>query len=235
MTPPSLIVVDDDTSIREALSAYLERHGFEVRAAGDAAALDAALARRTPDLIILDLMMPGEDGLSVCRRLLGRGIPILMLSAMGGTADRIVGLEIGAADYLAKPFEPRELLARVRAVLRTRGPAGDEAGKDREELEFDGWRLDRAERTLRDPRGERVALTAGELALLQVFAERPGRLLSRDVLIDLSRGPRAELFDRAVDLNVSRLRRKLEAGGGAGLIETVRGEGHRFTGTARPR
>jgi two-component system OmpR family response regulator len=235
MAPPRLIVVDDDSSIREALADYLGRHGFDVRAVGGGAALDAALGQAGADLIILDLMMPGEDGLSICRRLQGKGIPILMLSAMGGTPDRIVGLEIGAADYLAKPFEPRELLARVRAVLRTAQAAADGPPFPPDELCFDGWRLNRAERTVHDPAGERMILTGGEFALLQAFAERPGRLLSRDALIDLSRGPQAEPFDRSVDLGVSRLRRKLAARGGGRLIETVRGEGYRFIPSSRPR
>jgi two-component system OmpR family response regulator len=230
MSSPSLIVVDDDPSIREALADYLNRHGFDVRVAENGAALDAALSCAPAHLVILDLMMPGEDGLSICRRLAGGGIPILMLSAMGATPDRIVGLEVGAADYLPKPFEPRELLARVRAVLRTRRASEEECGRsDTEELSFDGWRLNRTERILRNPHGCRIALTAGEFSLLQVFAERPGRLLSRDALLDLSRGPHADPFDRVIDLTVSRLRRKLAVGGGGGLIETVRGEGYRFT------
>jgi two-component system, OmpR family, response regulator len=178
-------------------------------------------------------MMPGEDGLSICRRIAPDGPPILMLSAMGETPDRIVGLEIGAADYLPKPFEPRELLARIRAILRTRSPRAD--GEQADQLLFEGWRLNRAERGLLDPEGRRVTLTGGEFALLCVFAERPGRLLSRDMLLELSRGPNSDSFDRAVDLTVSRLRRKLAAGGGAALIETVRGEGYRFTGSARTR
>jgi two-component system OmpR family response regulator len=236
MPSPSLVVVDDDPSIREALAAYLDRHGFEVRVAESGGALDVALSSAPADLVILDLMMPGEDGLSICRRLAAKGTPVLMLSAMGATPDRIVGLEVGAADYLPKPFEPRELLARVRAVLRTRRTAAEVGGKpEPDELSFDGWRLNRANRILLDPEGNRIVLTAGEFSLLLAFAERPGRLLSRDALLDLSRGPQAEPFDRAVDLTVSRLRRKLAAGGGERLIETVRGEGYRFTPSSRAR
>ncbi len=222
---PSLIVVDDDASIREALCEYLERQGFRTRGADGGASLDAALAFEPADLVILDLMMPGEDGLSICRRLAACGTPVLMVSAMGETTDRIVGLEVGADDYLAKPFEPRELLARVRAILRRRNPPEESA--DRVDLCFAGWRLNPSERTLVDPGGRPVVLTAGEYALLRAFVDHPRRLLTRNQLLDLARGPTADSFDRAIDLQVSRLRRKLEGGGGS-LIETVRGEGYRF-------
>jgi two-component system OmpR family response regulator len=231
MDGPRILVVDDDASILDALCDYLGRHGFSVRGASGGAEMDRALAGAPADLVVLDLMMPGEDGLSICRRLRPDGPPVLMLSAMGETTDRIVGLEIGADDYLAKPFEPRELLARVRAILRRRsGPAGEPAGKA---LVFAGWRLDLFERSLTDPEGRAVALTSGETALLKVLAERPQRVLSRDQLLELVQGPDAEAFDRAVDLQISRLRRKLEPGGGAGLIETIRGEGYRFTAQVR--
>ncbi len=224
-----LLVVDDDASVREALCDYLARHGFEVRGAEDAVAMDAALAEAPVDLLVLDLMMPGEDGLAVCRRLRGAAPPVLMLSAMGETTDRIVGLEVGADDYLAKPFEPRELLARIRAVLRRREtPAGETAT-----LLFAGLRLNWSERRLDDAAGRAVPLTPGELGLLHVLAQRAGRLLSRDQLLELARGPDAEPFDRAVDLQVSRIRRKLAAHGADGLIETVRGEGYRFVAAVR--
>lgn len=227
---PRILVVDDDASIRDALCDYLGRHGFEVRGADGGAAMDRALAAEDADLVVLDLMMPGEDGLSICRRLRPHGPAVLMLSAMGETTDRVVGLEIGADDYLAKPFEPRELLARVRAVLRR--PAATEAASG-SVLLFAGWRLDLVRRELRGPHGRPVALTGGEWALLRVFAEHPGRVLTRNQLLDLARGPEADSFDRAVDLQVSRLRRKLGERGGAELIETVRGEGYRLAASVR--
>lgn len=234
MPAPSIIVVDDDPSVRDALTSYLARHDFHARPADGGASLDRALAEAPADLIVLDLMMPGEDGLSICRRLAGKGPPILMLTAMGETPDRIVGLELGAADYLAKPFEPRELLARVRAVLRTYQAGGIlDSGDPQKALTFAGWRLSADQRSLSDPNGRLVPLTPGEFALLQVMAERPGRLLSREMLLELTRGPNAEPFDRAIDLSVSRLRRKLAEGGGKDLIETVRGEGYRFTASVR--
>ncbi|MBW3560090.1 MAG: response regulator [Proteobacteria bacterium] len=226
-----ILVVDDDASIRDAVCEYLGRHGFRVRGADGGAAMDRRLAAEPADLVVLDLMMPGEDGLSICRRLRPDGPAVLMLSAMGETTDRVVGLEIGADDYLAKPFEPRELLARVRAVLRRRGAA--EAASDGPVLLFAGWRLDLIGREVTNPAGQSIALTGGEFVLLQVFAEHPRRVLSRNQLMDMARRPDADSFDRAVDLQVSRLRRKLDDGGGAELIETVRGEGYRFTVAVR--
>ena len=222
-----ILIVDDDESVRQAIADYLGRHGYEVQTADGAAQMDAALGQAPFDLIVLDLMMPGEGGLAICQRLGAQAPPILMLSALGGTTDRIVGLEVGAADYLAKPFDPRELLARVRAVARTarRGsvppPAQEETA-----FRFEGWRFDPEARTLHDPEGREVILTPNEHALLRAFAERPGRLLTRDALLELTQGRDPEPFDRAIDLAVSRLRRKLGAGGG--MIETLRGEGYRF-------
>lgn len=225
-----IIVVDDDESVRDAAAEYLARHGFRVRTAADGAALDRALAEAPADLVILDLMMPGEDGLSICRRLAAEGPPVLMVSALGAITDRVVGLELGAADYLPKPFDPRELLARVRAVLRRRPP---DAPDDKSIFQFEGWRFDPVAGRLGDPGGGEVTLTRGELTLLGVFVERPGILLARDHLLDLTRGPDAEPFDRAIDLAVSRLRRKLEPAGGAKMIETVRGIGYRFRPVVR--
>jgi len=221
-----ILVVDDDASLRTALEVYLSGAGYTVRTVDGARAMDQALARATPDLVILDVMMPGEDGLTICRRLQGL-VPVLMLSALGETTDRIVGLEVGAADYLPKPFEPRELLARVRAVLRRPGlPAEDDvAGRP---FGFEGWTLDAEERWLVDPMGEPVELTSGELSLLLAFVRSSGRILSRDQILESTHGPLAENFDRAVDLAVSRLRRKMMRPGQPVLIETVRGVGYRL-------
>jgi two-component system, OmpR family, response regulator len=223
---PHILVVDDDPGIREVLTDYLGRHGFDARAAGSAAEMDRALEAGRPDLIVLDVMMPGEDGLSVVRRLAGNGPPIVMLSAMGEDTDRIVGLELGADDYLAKPCNPRELLARVRAVLRRPRDVGP--GEDSPALRFAGWRLDLMRRELTRPDGEPVALSAGEFALLRAFAECAGRVLTRDQLLEKARGHDADVFDRAVDVAISRLRRKLDDGSGLELIQTLRGEGYRF-------
>ncbi len=225
-TSPRILVVDDDPGIREVLTDYLGRHGFDARAAGSAAEMDRALEAGRPDLIVLDVMMPGEDGLSIVRRLAGSGPPIVMLSAMGEDTDRIVGLELGADDYLSKPCNPRELLARVRAVLRRPREGGpDEAAPA---LCFAGWRLDLMRRGLTRPDGQDVALSAGEFALLRAFAESPGRVLTRDQLLEKARGQDADVFDRAVDVSISRLRRKLDDGSGLELIHTLRGEGYRF-------
>jgi two-component system OmpR family response regulator len=228
--PGDIVVVDDDESVRDAAADYLGRHGFRVRTASGGAALDRALAEAPADLVILDLMMPGEDGLSICRRLAAEGPPVLMVSALGAITDRVVGLALGAADYLPKPFDPRELLARVRAVLR-RPSSGAPDGQSA--FLFEGWRFDPAAGRLTDPGGREIALTRGELALLGALAERPGILLGRDRLLDLTRGPDAEPFDRAIDLAISRLRRKLEPAGGAAMIETVRGIGYRFRPAVR--
>ncbi|MEM1080365.1 MAG: response regulator [Pseudomonadota bacterium] len=223
--PPHILIVDDDASIRDAVSDYLSDHGFDTTTAQDAAEMDQQLQVGRFDLLVLDLMMPGEDGLSVCRRLGSNGPPILVLSALGETTDRIVGLEIGASDYLAKPFEPRELLARIRALLRR--VASNSTGVARV-YRFDDWALDYEKRVLTDPTGHEVSLTAGDVSLLTAFLERPGRILSRDQLLDWARGREAEAFDRSIDLAVSRIRGKLSPDGDR-LIATVRGEGYRFT------
>jgi len=228
---PDILVVDDDQSIRDALVSYLARHGFTMRAAEGAEDFDRMVAERAPDLVILDVMLPDEDGLSICRRVAPTGIPILMLSALGETTDRIVGLEIGAWDYLAKPFDPRELLARARTLLRREQLADNDPEVS---FRFAGWRFDPKARVLRDPSDRLATLTQGEAALLTAFLERPGRLLSRDLLLDLARGPDAAPYDRAIDLAVSRLRRRLEPDAGR-LIQTVRGEGYLFAGKVERR
>ncbi|MET4684748.1 response regulator transcription factor [Brevundimonas faecalis] len=224
-----ILVVDDDAGLRAALSDYLSEAGYAVRAADGGRAMDAALSARAADLVILDVMMPGEDGLAICRRLEGRA-PVLMLSAMGETTDRIVGLEVGAADYLPKPFEPRELLARVRAVLRRPEPTREAGGRP---MRFDGWILEVEARRLTDPDGRAVELSFGEFALLATLAQAGGRILNRDQILEGVHGPLTENYDRAVDLGVSRLRRKLARQGQAPLIETVRGVGYRFRPAAR--
>jgi two-component system OmpR family response regulator len=224
-----ILMVDDDPGIRDVVSEFLSRHGYVVQTAADSREMEAVLERNSVDLIVLDIMLPGEDGLTICRRLTGSGgPPIIMLSAMGEDTDRIVGLELGADDYLAKPCNPRELLARVRAVLRraeqrhTQGAIG--AG-----CEFAGWRLDLVRRELRSPLGVIVNLSSGEFSLLRAFVERPQRVLTRDQLLDLARGPDSDAFDRAIDVQISRLRRKLDDDGGQDLIRTIRNEGYMFT------
>ena len=228
-----ILVVDDDPGIREVLGEYLTRHGYAVSVASGAAEMDRELAVRPADLVVLDLMMPGEDGLSICRRLAG-GPPVIMLSAMGEETDRIVGLELGADDYLSKPCNPRELLARVRAVLRRqREPRSDGGGEAGQALAFAGLRLDLLRRELTCERGTVVGLSNGEFNLLRVLAERPWRVLSREQLLDAARGPTADTFDRAIDVQISRLRRKLEDAAGRCPIETVRGEGYRLAADVR--
>jgi two-component system OmpR family response regulator len=224
---PHVLIVDDDSEIREGLVEVFQRAGFSATAAANVAAMEKALSARPADLIVLDLMMPGEDGLSACKRLSGKGRPpIIMLSALGDDADRIVGLEIGADDYLAKPCNPRELVARARAVLR-RARETDGAAPG-ESVRFAGFRLDIARRELIDPDDVVIPLSAGEFRLLRAFVERPQRVLTREQLLDYAFDNDADVFDRAVDVQVSRLRRKLERPGGAEIIRTVRGEGYLF-------
>ena len=232
-----IVVVDDDPGIRETISEFLQDHGYVTDVAADAAGLSRALQAGSTDLVVLDVMLPGEDGLAICRRLtaLENGPAVVMLSAMGEDIDRIVGLELGADDYLPKPCNPRELLARIRAVLRRRGERPAEGGPAAgARCEFVGWKLDLVRRELKSPAGVVVNLSAGEFGLLRVFVERPQRVLTRDQLLDLARGPENEAYDRAIDVQISRLRRKLEDGGGGGdLIRTVRNEGYMFTAACR--
>ena len=224
-----ILIVDDDREIRDLTGRYLRKHGFRVDSAADAKEMDRLLRDGRFDLIVLDLMLPGEDGLSICRRLrAATRIPIVMLTAVAEDTDRIIGLEIGADDYLTKPFNPRELLARIRAVLRrAEGPLPHPDGGT---LVFAGWRLDPARRELRDPDGVLVELTAGGFDLLAAFVERPRRVLSRDQLLDLTKGRDAQPFDRSIDVQVSRLRRKIEADPKKPeVIKTVRSGGYIFT------
>ena len=228
---PHILIVDDDREIRDLTGRYLKKHGFRVDSAADAKAMDRLLRDGRFDLIVLDLMLPGEDGLSICRRLrASTRIPILMLTAVAEDTDRIIGLEIGADDYLTKPFNPRELLARIRAVLRRAEAQGSAADAVEGLLTFSGWRLDPARRELRDPDGVLIELTAGEFGLLMALVERPRRVLSRDRLLDITRGRDAQPFDRSIDVQVSRLRRKIEADPkNPDMIKTVRSGGYIFT------
>ncbi|WP_374570823.1 response regulator [Phenylobacterium sp.] len=224
-----ILMVDDDPGIRDVVSDFLGKHGYAVETAADAREMEVVLEKGAVDLIVLDVMLPGEDGLAICRRLAASGgPPIIMLSAMGEDTDRIVGLELGADDYLAKPCNPRELLARVRAVLRRAEQRGS-AGGIGAGCEFAGWRLDLVRRELRSPQGVVVNLSSGEFSLLRAFVERPQRVLTRDQLLDFARGPDSDAFDRAIDVQISRLRRKLDDGGGQDLIRTIRNEGYMFT------
>ena len=231
-----ILVVDDDPGIRELMAAFLADHGYQTDTAADGRALRQALDRAAYDLIVLDVMMPGEDGLSILRGLAAEpGAPaVIMMSAIGAEVDRIVGLEMGADDYLAKPCSPREMLARIRAVLRRRGEVGSPAAPiarpaASRDLLFAGWRLDPIARILTDPDGVLVNLSDGEFRLLIAFAEHPRRVLTRDQLLDWSRGLDSEHYDRAIDVQVSRLRRKLARDDTAAeLIRTVRNEGYIF-------
>jgi two-component system, OmpR family, response regulator len=226
-----VLMVDDDPGIRDVVSDFLRRHGFAVETAGDGNEMEQALARGPVDLVVLDIMLPGEDGLAICRRIAGpNGPAIIMLSAMGEETDRIVGLELGADDYLPKPCNPRELLARIRAVLRRRQEPRAADGELGAGCSFAGWRLDLVRRELRSPQGVVVNLSSGEFSLLRAFVERPQRVLTRDRLLDLARGPDTEAYDRAIDVQISRLRKKLDDGsGGQELIRTIRNEGYVFT------
>ncbi|WP_448661937.1 response regulator [Sphingomonas sp. CJ20] len=223
----TLLVVDDDREIRMLLANSLGTRGYRVETAGDAREMDAILARTSVDLVILDIMMPGEDGLTACRRIAQPGGPqVILLSALGEEQDRILGLEVGAGHYLPKPCSPREILATVRAALRKRGaPAVAAPGNDA--YVFEGWRIDLDSHELFDPDGVLVGLTDGEFAVLRVFVERPRRVLSREALLSAARGPDSDAYDRAIDVQVSRLRRKLRAGGEE-IIRTVRNEGYLF-------
>lgn len=222
-----VLVVDDDPELRKLLSDYLTDVGFAVELAGDGEQMRRAMARQMPDVIVLDLMLPGTDGLALTREVrISSSVPILMLSARGEEIDRVVGLEVGADDYLAKPFSPRELLARLRALLRRVQPAA--APHATAIVEFGPYRLDAAARRLLKDRAD-VDLSAAEFDLLKVLSERPGRVLSRDVLLDLLKGYERDPFDRTVDIRVGRLRRKIEPDPANPVyIRTVRGEGYMF-------
>lgn len=224
--PVRLLLVDDEAALREPLAEYLSRQGFDVAQAASAAEARSLIREDPPALVLLDIMMPGEDGLSLCRHLVEtRSIPTIFLTARGEATDRIVGLEIGADDYVVKPFEPRELVARIRSVLRRAGRGTQPA--DNELFEFEGWKLDPLKRRLTDPEGAVVAISSVEFRLLMAFLEHPRQVLDRDRLLDMVQGREAHLFDRAVDNQVSRLRRKIEADSrNPQLIQTVWGGGY---------
>ncbi|MDB5973756.1 MAG: DNA-binding response regulator [Nevskia sp.] len=229
---PHLLIVDDDTEICVLLSEFLARQGFRVSIAHNGKAMMQTLAETRVNLVILDLMLPGEDGLSLCKRLRARSaLPIIMLTALAEPTERIIGLELGADDYLPKPFVPHELLARVRAVLRRASELEGQSSGDRQRsLEFAGWRLDVGRRELYSPRNALVSLPAGEFDLLLILLERPHRILSRDTLLDLARGRIPAPFDRSIDVQISRLRRKIEVDPKEPLfIKTVRGGGYVFS------
>jgi len=231
LSSPKILIVDDDPGIQRLLSRYLSEQGFVTFVAGDGKSMDAFLGKQHPDLIIMDLMLPGEDGLSLVRRLRVSGnIPIIMLTARGEDVDRIIGLEMGADDYLAKPFNPRELLARVRAVLRR----GTEAVEQNDlssggNFLFGDFNLD-INRRLLFQQGEELRLTSGEIELLIVLVQHPNRVLTRDHLMDLLNSGAYDPFDRSIDVRITRLRSKIESNPATPLyIRTVWGKGYRFT------
>jgi len=225
---PRILVVDDDAGIRDLLGDYLAKQDMEARTARDGREMAELLPGFEPDLLVMDMMMPGEDGLSLTRRVKSeRAIPVIMLSARGEDIDRIVGLEVGADDYLAKPFNPRELLARIRAVLRRGGKLKAEEA-DADNPAFGPFALDlAAQRLLRD--GEEIAITHAEFTLLRIFVEHPNRALSRDQIMDWLKGYERDPFDRSIDVRVTRLRKKLEADPANPVyIRTVWGQGYLF-------
>lgn len=232
-----VLVVDDEAALREPLADYLVRQGFAAAQAASAAEARARLTAETYDIVLLDVMMPGEDGLSLCRHLIeARQLPVIFLTARGEATDRIVGLEIGADDYVVKPFDPRELVARIRSVLRraSRAPGARAEATDELHYTFDGWRLDPLRRRLIDREGAVVAISSAEFRLLVAFLDHPRQVLDRDRLLDMVQGREAHLFDRAVDNQISRLRRKIERDSrNPELIQTVWGGGYMLAAEVR--
>jgi two-component system, OmpR family, response regulator len=229
---PNILVVEDDRETRTLIAKYLRTNACNVTTAADGREMVRAMTDHRVDLLILDVMLPGEDGLSLCRKVRAESqVPIIMLTARGDDVDRIVGLEMGADDYMPKPFNPRELLARINAVLRRQQAARNASAiEGAAALSFQGWHIDLRLRELRSPEGARVAMTSAEFDLLRTFCERPGRVLSRDSLLDLTQGRSAGSFERSIDVLVSRIRRKIEPDPQeATLIKTVRSGGYVFT------
>jgi two-component system OmpR family response regulator len=229
---PHILIVDDDTSIRSMLSKFLSDHGLVTSEAGNGRDMAAVLKKSSIDLILLDIMMPGDDGLTLCRRLQAESrIPIILVTAVDSETDRIIGLELGADDYVTKPFSPRELLARIRALLRRSSIGSNTAAPKRSALySFAGWTIDMNRRNLTSPQKTLVVLTSTEFDLLTVFVENPQKSLNRDQLLDALHGRVAHAFDRTIDVQVSRLRRKIEADPqNPLLIKTIRNEGYFFT------
>ena len=240
-----LLVVDDDSDIRDLLAYYVRKRGFVVESAADGSEMRQKLSLGSFDLLVLDIMMPGEDGLSLCRELRAKSreaeepdIPVIFLTALGEATDRVVGLELGADDYVVKPFEPRELLARIRAVLRRSGNSGTaKAEVQCRAYRFNGWTLDLTARHLRDPEGMVVNLSGAEFRLLQLLLEHPRQVLSREILQEQGQGRDAERspFDRSLDVQICRLRARLrDKGREGGLIKTVRGDGYVFAADVIP-
>mgnify|MGYP001357577746 CR=1 FL=1 len=230
-----LLLVDDEASIRDPLARYLERQGFRVTEAVDAAASRQALGAYCIDLVLLDIMMPGEDGLSLTRHIREQGeIPVILLTARSEETDRIVGLEMGADDYVVKPFSPRELVARIKTILRraAQGPQAEQGSST--DYRFAGWTLKPAEQELYSEDGTLVPISSGEYRLLEALVQRPRQVLSRDQLLDLTQGREAGPFDRAIDNQISRLRKKIEADPrNPALIKTVWGGGYRLAADVR--
>jgi two-component system OmpR family response regulator len=228
-TPEHLLIVDDDAEIRSLLGNYLQKNGYRTTAVAEGKGMLAALEKGRVDLIVLDLMLPGDDGLVLCRNLRARSdIPVIMLTARGEDMDRILGLEMGADDYLPKPFNPRELLARIKSILRrAKALSGNMATVDAARVRFAGWELDTISRQLVSPQGVVVSLSGSEYRLLQIFLNHPNRVLNRDQLMDLMRGRETDPFERSIDVQISRLRHRLaDDAKEPTIIKTVRGEGY---------
>lgn len=228
---PHILVVEDDREIRTMVSRFLSKNGCRVSVAEDARSMDRALGTARIDLVVLDIMLPGEDGLSICRRLRTTStLPIIMLTAAGDPVARVVGLEMGADDYVAKPFNPHELLARIKAVLRRATALPDTEDGANDVVQFAGWQINPVSREVRNPEGTRVILTSAEFDLLFTFCRHARRTLTRDQLLDLSQRRAAGALDRSIDILVSRIRRKIEADPrDPQFIKTVRSGGYVFT------
>jgi two-component system phosphate regulon response regulator OmpR len=233
--PLHILVVDDDPRIRQMLTRYFEQEGYRVSVAADGAAMRSQLSARTVDVILLDVVMPGQDGLTIAREVRAKSdVGIIMLTGRDELLDRVVGLEVGADDYITKPFHLREVLARVKSVVRRRNPAPDSALRSEERAEdvirFDGWLLDTTRRRLVSPSGKDVALTTGEFDLLAALAKHPGRVFSRETLMEHTRGHGLQAFDRTIDVQIARLRKKIERNPKSPtIVKSVRAVGYVFT------